>query len=427
MKTFNSFLEEKGIKSDEFAAMDAEKQAELYNEFNEAKRSEIESAIEEKASKEDIASLKAELSETINAQMKSLNQALKDQGFAIKKMVNSEKSEAKQSFADQVKSGLEENLEGLKQLKQSKNGGFNFKAAGTITSGNISGGNVPVEDRIEGLNTIASRPLRFLDFLNRRSTESNIVSWVYQANKDGSAGQTGEAAAKNQVDYDLVVASQSVKKTTAYIKVSTEMLDDVSWMKSEIDDELRRELLKAVESQTFDGDNTGNNLNGVGQTASPFSPGAPFAGGVDNANQVDVLVAAMSQIESANQEILKPGIFMNPADVNFLKVQKVSATDKRYVEHLTQVGSTLMLDAATPIIKSTLVAQGDYLLGDFSKAYLVEKDGINIEVGLDGNDWTENLRTIIAEWRGLVYVKNNDRTAFVKGTFATDQAILETP
>jgi len=37
------------------------------------------------------------------------------------------------------------------------------------------------------------------------------------------------------------------------------------------------------------------------------------------------------------------------------------------------------------------------------------------------------MRTIIAEWRGLVYVKNNDRTAFVAGDFTTDTAALETP
>jgi hypothetical protein len=35
------------------------------------------------------------------------------------------------------------------------------------------------------------------------------------------------------------------------------------------------------------------------------------------------------------------------------------------------------------------------------------------------------FRTILAEWRGLSAVKNNDRTAFVKGVFATDKGELE--
>ena len=67
-------------------------------------------------------------------------------------------------------------------------------------------------------------------------------------------------ATKNQIDFDLVVANEAVKKTTAFIKVSTEMLDDITWIQSEIEQELMRELIKAVEQQAFNGDGTGNNL-----------------------------------------------------------------------------------------------------------------------------------------------------------------------
>jgi hypothetical protein len=49
-----------------------------------------------------------------------------------------------------------------------------------------------------------------------------------------------------------------------------------------------------------------------------------------------------------------------------------------------------------------------------------------IQVGMDGNDFTMNMRTVRAEWRGLCIVKNNDRSAFVKGVIATDAAALET-
>jgi hypothetical protein len=47
-------------------------------------------------------------------------------------------------------------------------------------------------------------------------------------------------------------------------------------------------------------------------------------------------------------------------------------------------------------------------------------------VGLDGNDFTKNMITTLAEWRGAVVVKNNDRTAFVKGDFSDDKLALET-
>jgi hypothetical protein len=116
---------------------------------------------------------------------------------------------------------------------------------------------------------------------------------------------------------------------------------------------------------------------------------------------------------------------MHPTDVAKLLVIKVSATDKRYVDRLQIIAGQLSLDGV-PIIKTTLVTAGTYLVGAFNLATMYDMGSISIQMGLDGNDWTKNLRTIIAEYRGAMVVKNNDRTAFVKGTFATDMAALET-
>lgn len=426
---FSDFLSEKNISQEDFSGYDAEKQAELYNEFNESKSNELKDMIEAKASKEDIEALKDELNKSRVEQMKSLNAALKEQGIAIKKLTEQEKAEKAVNFKDEVKAALSDNIEKLQELKSSKNGGFAFqtKQVDNITSSNISGGNVPVEDRIPGLNDIASRRITLLDVMNQATTDSNIVSWVYKANRDGAAGQTAEGVTKNQVDFDLVVNSESVKKTTAYIKVSTEMIDDISWLQSEIDNELRGELLRAVESGAYNGSGAGTALNGIANVATTFAPTSAFALLVDNPNEVDVLIAAQDQIENAEHTMARPFVFMNPSDVNSLLVKKVSGTDLRYNEYLTKVGSTLLLNGSIPIVKTTLVAAGDYLIGDFSKANLVTKGGLSIEVGLDGNDWTENMRTIIAEWRGLVYVKNNDYSAFVAGDFATDIAAITKP
>jgi len=117
---------------------------------------------------------------------------------------------------------------------------------------------------------------------------------------------------------------------------------------------------------------------------------------------------------------------MNPSDVTALKLVKVGSTDDRYIDQLQMVGSTLMLDGVS-IVETTLVAQDDYLVGAFDLATVYDKGSISIEVGLDSDDFTKNLRTVRAEWRGLVIVKNNDRTAFVKGDFTTDKAAIETP
>ncbi len=136
------------------------------------------------------------------------------------------------------------------------------------------------------------------------------------------------------------------------------------------------------------------------------------------------MVVAMNQIKIAEQG-MPNYILMHPSDVTALKLYKVSSSDRRYVDRLVNVGSTLVLDGVQ-IVETTLVTAGQYLVGDFSLATLYDKGSLRIEMGLDGNDYTKNLRTILAEYRGAMVVKNNDRTAFVKGVFATDKASLET-
>jgi hypothetical protein len=103
-----------------------------------------------------------------------------------------------------------------------------------------------------------------------------------------------------------------------------------------------RELLKNVELTAYSGNGTAPNLNGIRTVATAFAAGT-FAATVDNANQVDVLVVAMNQIKIAEQG-MPDYIFMHPSDVTALKLYKVSTTDRRYVERLVNVGSTLVLD-----------------------------------------------------------------------------------
>lgn len=429
MKNFESFLTTKGITKEVFATKTAEDMASLYNEYNESVRTELAKSIESKATVESIEALKSELQTNQLEQMKQLNETLKQHGLAIKKLSESEKA-SKGKEVSSIRKGLEENIEKLKALAASdatmaRNASFSFKAAGTmLESTNISGGNVPVEQRIAGFNTIASRRVRLMDIIGRGVASSNIISWVYQANKDGAAGGTAEGATKNEIDFDLVVASQVVVKRSAYIKVSDEMIADIDFINSEINNELMRELLKDIESQAYSGNGTAPNLNGIRTVATAFAAGT-FALTVDNANEADVLTVAINQILIAEQPA--PNfILMHPSDVTKLKLYKVSTTDRRYIDRLLLVGGEMTLDGI-PIIATTLVTATEYLVGSFDMATLYDKGQVMIEVGLDGNDFTKNLRTIRAEWRGALVVKNNDRTAFVKGDFDTDKAALETP
>lgn len=428
IKTFVVWLSEvKNVKEEEFNEFASEEMAELYNQYNDYTREEYNKALESKADKSDIEELLRKRDEIQLKQMENLNNVLKEQGLAIAK-INTPEGGSEE--ANTLKQALLDNKDAINALKGEDRGKVNFtiKAPGTMTfTSNVSGGNIPVEDRLEGFNVIATRRTSMLDVVSTRNTNANVVSWVYQANKDGSTGGTAEGATKNQIDFDLVVANEAVKKRSNFIKVSDEMLDDITWLEGEINTELLKELLLDVEGQVYSGDNTGANLNGIATVAPAFSPTAAFATAVETPNIVDVIVASVDQIEAANQDAQNLIAFLNPSVVNKLLTEKVTATDKRYVDRLTMVGQTLMIDGTTRIIKSTLIPSTDFLVGDFSKALLVSRQSVDIQMGLDADDFTKNLKTIRAEWRGLNIVKNNDRSAFVKGVIATAITAITKP
>jgi HK97 family phage major capsid protein len=421
-KKWLKFLEAKGVTEEQLKEKSAEELAELYNEFNVKNNEELEELISKKASKEDIDSLKDEISKATTEQMKALNDTLKEYGVAIKKLSAKEKEEATKG-ANSLYDGLKEGQDILNAIKGGGSDKLKVKVAGTmLISTNVSGGNVPVEQRLAGLDDIPSREVRLLAIVSRGTASSNVISWVSKVNRDGAAGGTAEGTLKNQIDFDIVVNTEDVKKFTAFIKVSEEMVNDIDFMSTEINNELIGEMLRLVESQVYSGDGTGLNLNGIVTQASAFvAATAPVA--VNNANLVDVLRTAITQIKIANQTS-PTYIMLHPTDVLGLLQIKRSTTDKAYIDALQMVAGNLSLDGV-PIIETTLVTVDTYLVGDFRKATVFDKGSISVEVGRSGDDFVNNLVTVLAEWRGLNVIKTNQTTAFVTGTISTDAAALE--
>ena len=407
----------------ELEGMSADALQSYYSEKLAHEKTEFETrikAVEAKLEKGETDALKAELD--------SLLVASKEQGAILSRLKENASSAFQiRAIEGSIDHALKANAENFKKAKEGRHD-FNFelalKAVGDMTFGaNLSGGNMPQAQRLEGINDIVEREAIVYGAIPKMVTSGNTIDWVYETAQEGSASGTAEGASKNQIDNNFVVTAVSLLKQTAYFKVSTEMLDDVSFMGTWLRNKLITRLFLRIDSQVLIGGGTGTNLNGVYTQATAFSAGS-FALSVDNANEVDVLVVADNQIKLANHRGQRT-IVMHPSDVTKLKLIKMSATDKRYVDRLMMVGSTLTMDGI-PIKETTAIDAGKYLIGDLSKALIAEKGSISIDVGLDGNDFTENMRTILGEWRGEVIIENNFKTAFVKGVFATDMAALET-
>jgi HK97 family phage major capsid protein len=162
-----------------------------------------------------------------------------------------QKGETPNVSQESLKSILEGKRAELSTLKGSSSGMNNvkieLKAADDMSFGSNVTGQVPQAYRIPGFNDLPQRETRLLDLPVKATVDTNLIDWVYEANEDGTAGPTAEGQLKNQIDFDLLVASEKVQKITAFITITDELLDDPAQMESKIRTKLTEKLLQAVE------------------------------------------------------------------------------------------------------------------------------------------------------------------------------------
>lgn len=315
---------------------------------------------------------------------------------------------------------LAEKSEELKSMKEKSGASvqITLKAAGTMALSTNVTGQVPQAEREQGITRTVRRNPFILELVNVGTIMSNVWEWVEQKNVDGGAAMTAEGAAKSQADFDLVVASANVKKVTAYIKVTKEMLDDVELMRSEIDQELTELINLKIDDQLLNGTGLTVNLTGINANATAWAAGA-FALAIPTPTKWDVLRTAINQVRV---NLFEPTyIVMHPTDVTGMELSKDS-TGQYVMPPFAALDGTVV--SGIRVVANTGVTVDNFLVGDFSKAGVRFKEGLTINVGYENDDFTKNLVTILAEARLVQRVKSNHYGAFVKGVFSTSITAL---
>jgi HK97 family phage major capsid protein len=318
---------------------------------------------------------------------------------------------------------LTEKQDELKAMKEKSGASvqIQLKAVGTMALSTNTTGQIPQAEREAGITRIVRRNPFILELVNVGTIMSNVWEWVEQKNVEGGSAMTAEGAAKSQTDFDLVVASANVKKVTAYIKVTKEMLDDVALLRSEIDQELTELINLRIDDQLLNGTGLTVNLTGIVTNATAWGAGA-FALSIPEPTNYDVLATAINQVRV---NLFEPNyIVMHPTDVTKMKLSK--ASDGHYVlPPFSSVDGTSV--EGIKVVANTGVTIDKFLVGDFSKAGVRFKEGLTINVGYENDDFTKNLVTILAEARLVQRVKSNHYGAFVYGDFSDAITALTQP
>ena len=320
---------------------------------------------------------------------------------------------SEKSFSDQIE---------LLKKASGNNVNLDVKAATSITLGSYAGTALTTEVDRSIVGPQTNMPF-FRDIVNVAPIRGNKVTWINKSAVSNGAGMTAEGATKTQISWTYSEESADVKKITAYVKVSKEALDDLDFLRSEINTDLRQEIELKLDEQIAEGSGVGQNLKGILTYAPTFAvAGTSLAAAVDGANRLDVLRSAVALIRKA--KFRANYIAINPVDAALMDMEK--GDDNHYIlpPFVTADGTRV---AGTTVIESFSIDEGSFLVGDFTKSNLRIREEININLGYENDDFTKNMVTILAEMRAVHYIKLHHVPAFVKGTFAAAIALINKP
>lgn len=257
---------------------------------------------------------------------------------------------------------------------------------------------------VPGIQFDPTRAVRMRDLISVGETSSNLVPFIREYSYTAAAGVTTEGTEYNQEDFTLKQIDAAVKLITSYIVISENMLEDVVGLTSYITARLPEKLRNAEDAFILS-----NATYGIITLATAYSDNLADS----NVQRIDVLVDACRQTKI--YEYRPTAILLHPNDAAKIKLTKDS--NGQYLYPWVFVGNNPAIDAV-PIVESTAMTEGYFLVGDFKKgAQLFDRRKLTVEFSNANED------NFI---KGMVTVRCHERIAlavycphaFIYGGFA---------
>jgi HK97 family phage major capsid protein len=314
----------------------------------------------------------------------------------------------------ELEKGLAENAEAI--LKQKTSGtiaNFVIKDVAPILTTNVShsggGSVVAMTENTGALYATPDNRLFAEGIMDRMTVDLDSIVYIDEVAGEGDAGMTAEGNTKSQSDTDYVERTLNLQNVTHFIKVSTKMLRQPAYIVQAVRNTLLRKLELKKQSQLLAGDGSAPDIKGIKEWATAFTAGG-FADSVIEPNVNDLIRVVVAQISENADDFVPNYVILSHKTLADMDLKK--ASDGHYT---LPPFSTLdnRVVAGVRVIASNEFTDDELLVGDFTKAHYVSNSNIQVSVNLDGNDFTKNLRTILAEQAIGLYVSSNETGAFI--------------
>ena len=232
-----------------------------------------------------------------------------------------------------------------------------------------------------------------------------------EATKVRAAAMVAEGAAFPESTAAWAEYTLDLKKIGDSIPVTEEMLQDQPRFARELEEFLNINVSIVEDDQLYDGDGTGNNLNGLYTTAPTFTAAAS---GIVDANFYDLIVKVSESITKGKKSKYQPNFaLMSITDINRMRLKK-DANNNYIIPPFTSKDGTQV--ASITVVECFAVTDNTMVLGDRRFAKIYEVEGYNISTGVVNDQFTKDLMTLKAKKRLNLLIRTADQGAFSKVT-----------
>ncbi len=222
----------------------------------------------------------------------------------------------------------------------------------------------------------------------RNSDSATTLDYPRYTGVQGSAGvQATEGSSKSAITPDFSLISQAAITIAGYVKTSRQALADAGELQRLIDTVLRREIAKALDVVLVDG------------SAAPVFTGYEALATAYTSLVYQGMADAISEgVSTMQQAGFQPdAVVLTPAD--WLKIVTAKGTANDHYLSGNYLGALPQAMRGLRVALSSNVATGKALLIDSQFLDVLMPWRLSVTVGFDGNDFTKNLVTVLAETR----------------------------
>lgn len=348
------------------------------------------------------------LDEKIASSAKSAEQRQALAGLRVEEKAPSADSKAAaKSLGDHFVAHAFARLGEIKGVSGASAGAPEFKAAtdNQVTTGSVF---TPVLTEYDRTIVRGVRPDPVVsDLLGVGTLSGNAISYFVEGALEGAFTTVAEGGAKPQLHVaDPTAVVDSLKKIAGFIKFTDEMIEDLDFIVSEINNRLLYVLSKFEEQQLLNGNGTGSNIRGILQRT-----GIQTETAANTADNADALFRAITKVQ-VGSGLKADGLVIHPTDYQRLRLNKDGNGQYFGGGYFAgQYGNGgLMVDPPVWGLKTVVtdaIAAGTALVGAFKQGGTVyRKGGIRVEsTNSHASDFTSNLVTVRAEERIALAVR----------------------